>query len=95
MEHGKINLIMGNRKASHVTKIGVYSLLLNNGLTLDLNKCCYLSKMARNIISFHSLYKQGFTFSFDNNIGVIDSFIMMCFILKHYLVMVYMEQCRF
>ena len=32
VEHGKINLIMGNRKASRVTKIGVYSLLINNGL---------------------------------------------------------------
>ena len=39
VEHGKINLIMGNRKASPVSKIGVYTLLLNNGLKLDLNKC--------------------------------------------------------
>ncbi|CAH1418453.1 unnamed protein product [Lactuca virosa] len=55
VEHGKINLIMGNRKASPVTKIGVYSLLLSSGLMLDLNKCCYSSEMARNIISFHAL----------------------------------------
>ena len=63
VEPGKINLIMGNRKASHVTKIGVYSLFLSNGLGLDLNDCCYSSEMARNIISFHGLYKQGFRFS--------------------------------
>ena len=37
VEHGKINLIMGNRRASPVTKIGVYSLVLSNGLGLDLN----------------------------------------------------------
>nr|KAJ0189120.1 hypothetical protein LSAT_V11C800391190 [Lactuca sativa] len=72
VEHGKINLVMGNRKASSVTKIGVYSLLLNNGLMLDLNKCCYSPEMARNIISFHGLYKQGFSFSFDNKNGAIN-----------------------
>ena len=46
--------------------------MLNNGLTLDLNKCCYSSEIARNIISFHGLYKQGFTFSFDNKNGAIN-----------------------
>ena len=30
--------------------------------------------MARNIISFHGLYKQGFSFSFDNEIGAINAF---------------------
>ena len=30
--------------------------------------------MARNVISFHALYKQGFTFYFDNNNGSIDAF---------------------
>ena len=74
VEHGKINLIMGNREASPVTKIGVYSLLLTSGFTLHLNKCCYSPEMERNIISFHALYKQGFTFSFDNEIGGINVF---------------------
>ena len=74
MEQGRINLIMGNRKASPVTKIGVYSLVLNIGFTLDLNKCYYLPEMARNVISFHALYKKGFTFYFDNNNGSIDAF---------------------
>ena len=66
VEQRRINLIMENRKASPVTKIGVYYFLLSSGLVLDLNKCCYSSEMVRNIISFHGLYKQGFTFSFDN-----------------------------
>ena len=74
VEHGKINLIMGNRKVLHVTKIGVYSLLLINGLSLYLNNCCYSANMTRNIISFHSLYKQGFTFSFNNEIGSINAY---------------------
>ena len=74
VEQGKINLIMGNRKASPVTKIGVYSLMLNSGFTLDLNKCCYSLETTRNIISFHALYKQGFTFSLDNENGGINAF---------------------
>ena len=41
---------------------------------LELNKCCYSSEMARNVISFHSLYKQGFTFSFDNENDGINAF---------------------
>ena len=59
VELGRINLIMGNRRSSPVTKIGVYSLVLRNGLNLDLNNCCYSPDMARNIISFHGLYRQG------------------------------------
>ncbi|CAH1452842.1 unnamed protein product [Lactuca virosa] len=74
VEHRKINLIMGNKKVAPVTKIGVYTLLLDSGLKLDLNKCVYSSEMARNIISFHALYKQGFTFSFDNEVGSVNAF---------------------
>ena len=74
VEQGRINLIMGNRKAIPVTKIGVYTLSLSSGFSLDLNKCCYSPGMARNIISFHALYKQGFTFSFNNEVGSIDAF---------------------
>ena len=36
IEHGRINLIMGNKKSSPVTKIGVYQLLLSNDVRLDL-----------------------------------------------------------
>ena len=65
---------MGNMKASPVTMIGFYYLLLSSGLILDLNKCYYSSEMDRNIISFHGLYKQGFTFSFDNECCGINAF---------------------
>ena len=75
MEQGRINLIMENRKALSVTKIGVYTLSLCSGFSLDLNKCCYSPEMERNIISFHALYKQGFIFSFDNEVGSIDAFL--------------------
>lgn len=76
------NIIMGDRKASPVTKVGVYSLLLSSGLLLDLNKWCYSSEMVRNIISFHGLYKQGFTFSFDNECGGINAFYNVVFYFK-------------
>ena len=75
MEHGRINLIMGNRRSSPVTKIGVYSLVLSNGLGLDLNNCCYSPDMARNIISFHGLFRQGFRYSFNNENGSIYAYL--------------------
>ena len=71
VEHGRINLIMGNRRSSPVTKIGVYNLVLSNDVSLDLLNCCYSSEMTRNIISFHALYKQGFRYSFDEVNGSI------------------------
>ena len=75
MEHGKMNLIMGNRRSSPVTKVGVYSLVLSNGLEIDLQNCCYSPDMARNIISFHGLFRQGFRYSFDNNNGSINVYL--------------------
>ena len=74
MELGKMNLIMGNRRSSHVTKIGVYSIKLSSGLCLELNNCCYSSEMTRNIIYFHDLYGQGFRFSFNNEISCFNSY---------------------
>jgi hypothetical protein len=72
VEHGRMNLIMGNRGSSPVTKIGVYSLVLSNGVNLDLLNCRYSSEMTRNIISFHALFKQGFKFSFNDENGSIS-----------------------
>ncbi|WP_218180421.1 hypothetical protein, partial [Pseudomonas gingeri] len=74
VEHSRLNLIMGNRRSSPVTKIGVYSLVLSSEVCIDLLDCCYSPEMARNIISFHALFRQGFHFSFDNNIGSISVF---------------------
>ncbi|KAI3778645.1 hypothetical protein L2E82_08027 [Cichorium intybus] len=65
---------MGNRRSSPVTKIGVYSLVLSSDVSLELFDCCYSPEMARNIISFHALFRQGFQFSFDNKIGSISIF---------------------
>nr|KAJ0188679.1 hypothetical protein LSAT_V11C900495440 [Lactuca sativa] len=82
VEHGRINLIMGNRRSSSVTKIGVYSLVLSNGLGLDLNNCCYSPEMERNIISFHALYRQGFRYSFDNEKDSINAYLNGVFCFK-------------
>ncbi|KAI3767607.1 hypothetical protein L2E82_17860 [Cichorium intybus] len=74
VEHGRLNLIMGNRRSSPVTKIGVYSLVLSSDVSIELINCCYSPEMARNIISFHALFRQGFQFSFNNKIGSISVF---------------------
>ncbi|KAI3515635.1 hypothetical protein L1887_14536 [Cichorium endivia] len=62
VEHGRLNLTMGNRRSSPVTKIGVYSLVLNSDVRLELFNCCYSPEMARNIISFHALFSKDFSF---------------------------------
>ncbi|GJU11493.1 retrotransposon protein, putative, ty1-copia subclass [Tanacetum coccineum] len=43
MKHGELNLIMGNRKSTSVTRIGKYKLMLKSGVKLYLNNCCYSS----------------------------------------------------
>ncbi|KAI3768902.1 hypothetical protein L2E82_19739 [Cichorium intybus] len=92
VEHGRLNLIMGNRRSSPVTKIGIYSLVLSSGVSLDLLNCCYLPEIARNIISFHALFRQGFQFSFDNINGSISVFQNGVLFLLLYLVMVCMKR---
>ena len=72
VEHRRINLIMGNRRSSPVTKIGTYRLVLSDNVCLDLVNCCYSSEMTRNIISFHALFKQGFKYSFNDLDGSIS-----------------------
>ncbi|KAI3724048.1 hypothetical protein L2E82_35813 [Cichorium intybus] len=65
LEHGRLNMVMGNRRTSPVTKIEVYRLVLSSGVVLDLHNCCYSPDMAKNIISFHALFKQGFYYEFN------------------------------
>ncbi|GJU95199.1 hypothetical protein Tco_1319955 [Tanacetum coccineum] len=69
LKHGELNLVIDNRKITHVTRIGKYELMLKSGVRIDLNNCCYSSEMIGNIISFHTLFKDGYKFSFDNENG--------------------------
>ena len=82
VEHGRISLIMGNRRRSPVTKIGTYCLVLSDKVRLDLNNCCFSSEMTRNIISFHALFKQGYEFYFDNIDGIISVYKDGCLIFN-------------
>nr|GEZ24680.1 hypothetical protein [Tanacetum cinerariifolium] len=66
LKHGELNLVMGNRKITPVTRIGKYKLMLKSGVRINLNNCCYSSEMTRNIISFQALFEDGYQFSFDN-----------------------------
>ncbi|GKC45814.1 retrotransposon protein, putative, ty1-copia subclass [Tanacetum coccineum] len=82
LKHGELNLVMGNRKITPVTKIGKYELMLKSGVRINLNNCCYSSEMTRNIISFHALFKDGYQFSFDNENEDILVYSNGCFVFK-------------
>ena len=58
---------MGNIKTSVVTKMRDYEVMLNNEFSVKLLDCWYSPEKARNIISFRSLYNDGFQFQFDND----------------------------
>ncbi|GJW32257.1 retrotransposon protein, putative, ty1-copia subclass [Tanacetum coccineum] len=82
LKHGELNLVMGNRKITHVTKIGKYELMVKSKVRINLNNCRYSSEMTRNIISFHALFKDGYQFSFDNENGDILVYSNGCFVFK-------------
>ncbi|KAJ9565695.1 hypothetical protein OSB04_001661 [Centaurea solstitialis] len=66
VRRGELDLIMGNKQIASVDMIGNYELSFSSGLSVVLIDCCYSAEMARNIISFYALYKDGFDFRFDN-----------------------------
>ncbi|KAJ9556509.1 hypothetical protein OSB04_011123 [Centaurea solstitialis] len=66
VRRGELDLIMGNKQIASVDMIGNYELSFSSGLSVVLIDCCYSAEMARNIISFYALYKDGFDFGFDN-----------------------------
>ncbi|GJY33857.1 hypothetical protein Tco_0418326 [Tanacetum coccineum] len=82
LKHGKLNLVMENRKIKPMTRIGKYELMPKSGVRIDLNNCFYLSEMTRNIISFHALFKDGYRFSFDNENGDVLVYSNGCFMFK-------------
>jgi transposase InsO family protein len=82
LARGRLNLIMGNNRIAPVEEIGTYELKLSEGVRLDLLNCCYSSQMARNIISFYALFKQGFKYYFDNDLGHISVYKDDCFMFK-------------
>ncbi|XP_071694321.1 uncharacterized protein [Rutidosis leptorrhynchoides] len=56
-----------------VVAIGIYELLLPNGLYLILNNCYYVPSLTRNIISAARLYESGYSYAFSNgNISVFN-----------------------
>ncbi|GJZ70832.1 putative RNA-directed DNA polymerase [Tanacetum coccineum] len=82
LKHGELNIVMGNKKVTPVTRIGKYEFMLKSGVRIDLNNCCYSSEMTRNIISFHALFKDGYKFSFDNENGDILVYSNGCFMFE-------------
>ncbi|GJY52151.1 retrotransposon protein, putative, ty1-copia subclass [Tanacetum coccineum] len=82
LKYRELNLVIGNRKIMHVTRIRKYKLMLKSGVRIDLNNYCYSSEVTRNIISFHALFKDGYKFSFDNENGDILFYSNGCFMFK-------------
>ncbi|GJU03854.1 retrotransposon protein, putative, ty1-copia subclass [Tanacetum coccineum] len=82
LKHGELNLVMGNKKITPVTRIGKYELMLKSKVRITLNNCCYSSEMTRNIILFHALFKDGYQFSFDNENGDILVYSNGCFMFE-------------
>ncbi|GJZ04567.1 retrotransposon protein, putative, ty1-copia subclass [Tanacetum coccineum] len=79
LKHGELNLVMGNRKITPVTRIGKYELMLKSGVRIDLNNCCYSSEMTKNIF-FH--FMLCYKFSFDNENEDILVYSNGCFMFK-------------
>ncbi|GJU69875.1 retrotransposon protein, putative, ty1-copia subclass [Tanacetum coccineum] len=82
LKYGELNLVLGNRKITLVTRIGKYELMLKPGVRIYLNNCCYSFEMTRKIISFHALFKDGYKFLFDNENGDILVYSNGCFMFK-------------
>ncbi|GJU54813.1 retrotransposon protein, putative, ty1-copia subclass [Tanacetum coccineum] len=82
LKHGELNLVMGNRKITPVTRIGKYELMLKSEVRIKLNNCYYSSEITRKIILFHALFKDGYKFSFDNENGNILVYSNGCFMFK-------------
>lgn len=53
-------MIIGNKRSLVVRKIGEFELKLSGEVRINLVNYYYSSKMSRNIIYFHALYRQGF-----------------------------------
>ena len=58
------NVLSGNKVSSHVESIGTYSLVLDNGYVLDLERTFYILSFSRNLISVSRLLPLGYSFKF-------------------------------
>ena len=63
---GEVDLRVGNGARVAAVDIGTYFLSLPSGLVLELDDCCYVSALTKNIISISYLDKKGFSFIIKN-----------------------------
>ena len=61
-------LYMGNKMKARIEGIGTYRLILDTGCHLDLEKCLYVPKCARNLVSVAKLDEVGFNFKIGNSV---------------------------
>ena len=60
MSRGQYGLLGAFGHQASPTLIGDYHLSLPSGLVFELNNCCYVSSLTKNIISVDALFKQGY-----------------------------------
>ena len=59
---GEIDLRVGNGAKVAAIAVGTYYLSLPSGLVLELDECCYVPALTKNIISVSCFDKKGFSF---------------------------------
>ncbi|MCQ7222035.1 DDE-type integrase/transposase/recombinase [Salmonella enterica] len=64
---GEVDLRVGNGARVAAVAVGTYLLSLPSGLVLELDECCYVPSITKNIISVSCLDKKGFSFIIKDN----------------------------
>ncbi|GJV16884.1 retrotransposon protein, putative, ty1-copia subclass [Tanacetum coccineum] len=60
LKQGALYLYVGNGVRTQVEAIGIYDLVLPNGLVICLDNCHYASSITRGVVSVHRLVENGF-----------------------------------
>lgn len=66
-----MNLIIGSTRSLPITRIRIYELLFDSNVRVDVLDFLYSCDIKSNIISFHTLFGQGYRYSFDIDNGFI------------------------
>src|SRR3954471_3793661 len=67
LEKGEMMMRAGNGVHLDAKAVGVITLRLPSGFTLELNKCYFVPELCKNIISRSCLLRNGYSFKSENN----------------------------
>ena len=91
VEHGKLNLITGNRRSSAIAKIRTYVFVLDSGVRFNLINCCYSSYKTRTLFHFMNYSDMVLDIHLIMKLIIFLLLIMVFLCLNLYLVMVCMK----